>query len=85
MVGQKVCRLICAKAVRLLTEERQKRKLSKYAVAERSGLSQQMISYVERGLRNPSFETIMRMADAMEVDLEKIIVRARQEAVSARK
>jgi transcriptional regulator with XRE-family HTH domain len=79
VLGQKACRNLCAEVVRLLHEERQRRKISKYTIGERSGLSQQMVGYVERGMRNPSFETIMRMADALEVDLEKIIARARRE------
>ena len=33
--------------VRLLRDERERRGLSKYAVEQRSGISQQMIGYVE--------------------------------------
>jgi len=56
-----------------------RRKLSKYFVAQESGLSPQMIAYVERGLRNPTLETVLRMSEAMNVDLAKIIKRARKE------
>lgn len=45
-------------------------------VAERSGLSQQMVSYVERGMRNPTLETLFRMADALETDLPHVIQQA---------
>ncbi len=31
-------------------------------VAERAGLSQQMVSYVEREMRNPTLETLLRIA-----------------------
>jgi transcriptional regulator with XRE-family HTH domain len=55
------------------------RKLSKYFVAQESGLSPQMIAYVERGMRNPTLETVLRMSEAMNVDLAKIIKRARKE------
>lgn len=34
-------------------------------VAERAGLSQQMVSYVERGMRNPTLDTLLRMANAV--------------------
>jgi transcriptional regulator with XRE-family HTH domain len=44
--------------------------------AERAGLSQQMVSYVERGLRNPTLETMLRIADALEIDLASVIQRA---------
>jgi len=62
--------------IRLLREERERRGLSKYLVAARSGLSQQTIGYVERELTNPSFETIIRMADAIGVDLARLIMQA---------
>jgi transcriptional regulator with XRE-family HTH domain len=67
------------KALSLLQKERERRKLSKYFVAQESGLSPQMIGYVERGLRNPTLETVLRMAEAMNVDFEDIIKRARKE------
>ena len=63
--------------VRLLREERARLGLSKYAVEQRSGISQQMVGYVERGLRKPSLETALRMADALEIDLGDIVKRAR--------
>ena len=62
--------------VRILKEERQRQGLSKYAVEQRCGLSQQMIGYVERGLRKPSLETALRLADGVGVDLADVIKRA---------
>lgn len=71
---------ICVKAVALLKVERERRKLSKYYIAQESGLSPQMVGYVERGLRNPTLETVLRMAEAMGVKLETLISKARKEA-----
>jgi transcriptional regulator with XRE-family HTH domain len=51
------------------------------AVAERAGLSQQMVSYVEREMRNPTLDTLLRIAGALEVDLAKIISRAMKSTV----
>jgi len=65
--------------VKILRREREKRHLSMNAVAERAGLSQQMVSYVERELRNPTLETILRIAAAIEVD----VVQVMREAVKA--
>ena len=48
-------------------------------VAERAGLSQQMVSYVEREMRNPTLETLLRIAAAMEINLAEIIGRAIKE------
>jgi transcriptional regulator with XRE-family HTH domain len=53
--------------------------LSKYALSERSGLAQQTIGYIERGLRSPSFETVWKLADGLGVDLSKFMTAARRE------
>ena len=53
-------------------------------VAERSGLSQQMVSYVEREMRNPTLETLLRIAAALEIDLANVLQTA-QKAVSRSK
>lgn len=64
---------ICSRVARLLRQEREKRGLSMNMVAERAGLSQQMVSYVEREMRNPTLETLLRIAAALEVDLAEVI------------
>ena len=75
-MGDRKHQRVCAEIVRLLREEREHLGLSKYAVAERSGLSEQMVGYVERGLRHPSLETVVRLASALRVDLGEIIKKA---------
>ena len=42
-------------------------------VAAEAGLSQQMISYVERGMRSPTLDTLLRIAGVLKVDLWKIL------------
>jgi transcriptional regulator with XRE-family HTH domain len=69
----------CEKIIQLLKEERERRGLSKYVVAQKSGLSQQAIGYMEKGHRIPSLETVLRVAKAMDVDLAEIIKLARKE------
>lgn len=49
------------------------------AVAEKAGLSQQMVSYVERGLRGPTLETLLRLSLALELDLADILHRAQKD------
>jgi transcriptional regulator with XRE-family HTH domain len=73
-------RAICTQVIRLLREEREKRGLSKYALSAQCGLSQQTISYMERGLRQPSFETVLRIADGIGLNLEDILKKARAAA-----
>jgi repressor LexA len=64
--------------VRLLRHERERRKLSKYAVSQRSGVSQSMLSLVERGLRNPTMELMLRIADGIGADLPAVIKKAQR-------
>lgn len=76
---------ICVKAISLLKTERERRKLSKYFIAQESGLSPQMVGYVERGFRNPTLETVLRMAEAMGVEFEDLIKQARKEVAKSAK
>jgi transcriptional regulator with XRE-family HTH domain len=70
---------IIANVVRLLREEREKRGLSMNVVAQRSGLSHSIVSLIERDLRNPTLDTLLRITDAIEIDLGEILMRARKE------
>ena len=80
-----VQRAICVQAIRLLKEERERRGLTKYALAAECGIAQQTISYMERGLRHPSFETILRIADGIGVNLEDVLKQARSAVKAGRK
>jgi len=73
-------RAVCAQLFRLLQEERERRKLSKYSLAGKTGLAQQTLGYVERGMTSPSFDTIYRMARALEIDLGDLVRRAEKQA-----
>ena len=52
-------------------------------LAEGAGLSQGMISLVERDLRNPTLDTLLRMAQVLEVDLWRVIQKATVEATKS--
>ena len=69
----------CEKIIELLKKAREQRGISKYLVAQRSGLSQQAVGYMEKGHRIPSLETVLRVAKALDVDLAEIIVKARKQ------
>ena len=62
--------------IRLLREERERRQVSKYVVSQRSGVSESMLSLVERGFRNPTMELMLRIADAIGADLPALIQKA---------
>lgn len=85
MLPEKVPRAICAEVVRLLAGERKRLGISKYELEQRSGVSQQMIGYMERGLRNPSLETAVRIAEGLEIDLGKLLRMARAKIVKTSK
>jgi len=67
---------VCAEIIRLLREERKQRKLSNYVVSQKSGVSESMLSLVDRGLRNPSLELMLKIADGVDVDLPTLIKKA---------
>ena len=71
---------VCARVAQLLRKAREKRGLSMNAVAERAGLSQQMVSYVEREMRNPTLETLLRIAAALKIDFAKLLQEAQRAA-----
>jgi transcriptional regulator with XRE-family HTH domain len=76
VASNKSQQVVCARVARILRLEREKQN----RVAERAGLSQQMVSYVEREMRNPTLETVLRIAAALEIDLAKVIQTAQKTA-----
>ena len=78
MIDSKHLEIVGSQVATLLRAEREKRGLSMNAVAERSGLSQSMVSLVEREERNPTLDTLLRMATALEIDHADVIVRAQR-------
>lgn len=79
------CRATCIRIIHLLRSEREERGVTKYALAQRSGLSQQAIGYLEREEKMPSLETIVRYAAGLEVDLADIVRRAMNEGSMRRR
>ena len=71
--------------VRLIRKERERQGISMNVLSERAGLSQAMISLVERDLRNPTLDTLLRIANALDLDLGKIISKATLAAGRKRK
>jgi transcriptional regulator with XRE-family HTH domain len=58
--------------------------MSLNVLAQQAGLSRQMISFVEHEERNPSLDTLLRMAEVLGVELEDLIRKARKNAKRAR-
>ena len=71
--------------VRLLAEKRNALKLSMNVVAKRAGMSHTMIGRVEREERKPTLDTLLRIAEAMEIDLWPLIKEAEYKAAQSTK
>ena len=76
MAESKKRKAVSFHVARILKEEREKRQLSMTVVAAKAGLSQQMVSYVEKGTRNPTLDTLLRMTDALGINLANVIANA---------
>ena len=73
-------RVVCSAVARILREERERQNLSMTVLSERAGLSQQSVSYVEREMRIPSLDTLLRITGVLGVDLADVIKRATKSA-----
>lgn len=78
--NEKLVHKVYARLAARLRAERERQGLSMLAVSERAGLSQQMVSYLERGIRNPSLDTLIRVCGALGLDAGAIL----SEALEAR-
>lgn len=68
-----LCEAICLGVVRALRDERQRQGISMEVLAEKAGLSKGMVSLVERDLRNPTLNTIVRLSRALDMDLGRVL------------
>lgn len=62
--------------IRILREIRLEKGVSMTVIAAKAGLSQSTISLIERGHRNPTLDTLLRIAEVLEVDLADALRRA---------
>lgn len=67
---------------KLVHEKRIERGLSMTELAARAGLSRAMISFVEREIRNPSLETLLRITAVLKVELADLVREATNRAKS---
>jgi len=60
----------------VVKEVRERKKLSRSALARKAGLHQTYIGLLERGERSPNLDTAMAIAAALDVPLATLIARA---------
>lgn len=80
---------VIAMVAETLRAERARRGFSRNAFAERAGVSPAMVSYVERRLRKPGLDTLLRMSGALGIEPWAVLQRAQEcaarlEAINAR-
>ncbi len=80
MADNKKRRDVCSAIAHILQKERCERGLSLSAVAERAGLSYQMVGFVEKQKRNPTLDTLLRICDAMDIEFGDVLRRASKAA-----
>jgi transcriptional regulator with XRE-family HTH domain len=61
---------------RVVKKHREKKNLSRAALAELSGLHQTYVGLLEKGERSPNLDTAKAIADALGLSLGKLIVEA---------
>jgi transcriptional regulator with XRE-family HTH domain len=67
-MSQNINKSACSQVALLIRQERLRQNLSMSALAERAGLSQQSVSYIEREMRTPNLETLLRIAKVLKVN-----------------
>jgi len=66
----------------LVKKARERKMLSKAALAKKAGLHQTYIGLLERGARSPNLDTAKAIADALEIPLGKMISLAEKRSVN---
>lgn len=67
---------IHAAVIRLLHEERLRQDMSMYQLAPKAGLSQSALRLIELGERKPTLDTLLRVAEALGIELGEILIQA---------
>ena len=75
---------ISTNLIRRLRDERLRKKLSMNVLAQRAGLHVSMISLVERELRKPTFDVLLRIAEGLEIELWQFVKAATDEEKAGR-
>ena len=68
-----------------LKQEREKCKMSQQELSVESGVSQNMITYIETGKRTPTITTILKLCNAMKISPSILFFNAEDEKVNAKR
>lgn len=84
MLTESKIQTVCKRVAALLQKERERQGLSLTTLGACAGLSQQSISYIERGLRTPNLDTLLRICSALGVELSDVLATAANSAKRAK-
>lgn len=76
MSSNKQRHAVSSEVARLLKSARESKGLSKTRLAEAAGISQGMVTYIEAEERNPSLDVLLRLSEALEIELFELIKEA---------
>lgn len=79
--NDKLREAVSSHVARLLKEEREKQKVSLQGLARKAGLARQTITFIETEVQSPTFDTMLRIASALNLDLARLIERAQRRAL----
>jgi transcriptional regulator with XRE-family HTH domain len=79
MLSNKERQAICSRICKILREARIERGISMTSLGVKTGLSQQAISYVEREMRMPNLDTLLRITAALGIGLGDVVNQASKE------
>ena len=74
--------MVVKQFAKVLQELRHERGLSQEELAEKCGLHDRYISFLERGLRQPTITTIFKLAKALNITPTELINRVEQQVNS---
>lgn len=74
--------MVVKQFAKVLQELRHERGLSQEELAEKCGLHDRYISFLERGLRQPTITTIFKLAKALNITPTELINRVEQQVHS---
>lgn len=76
MLKDSIRESISAEVARILSEERQRKGISMNGLAALSGLSQSFVSTFESNPHNPTFDSLLRLSSALDLNLGDVIRKA---------
>lgn len=74
MTYHRISDIIIEKEIKMdLKKLREEKKISQASLAKAAGIAQSTVCYIETGKKNPSIKTVIKLANALDLDLNNLI------------